>query len=122
MCCIFILSPPESAAKTRRIHTSCAVPAGMYDSDGDVTAPARPVLGPAAPAWARNGNTATGPQSSSAFVAALNAANVAAVNALRSPVREEKTAARKEKHKRKKASSQKKAKQKHKRKRERDDG
>ncbi len=117
-----ILSPAEADSKTRRLRNSCAVFAGMYDSDEDVTAPARPVLGPAAPAWARNGSTATGPQSSSAFVAALNAANVAAVNALRSPVRDEDTAAKKEKHKRKKASSKKKAKQKHKRKRERDDG
>ena len=93
----------------------------MYSSDEDVTAPARPVLGPAAPAWARNGSTMA-PQSSSAFVAALNAANVAAVAALRSPVRDEETAAKKDKHKRKTASSKKKAKQKHKRKRERDDG
>lgn len=94
---------------------------GLYSDDEDDAAPNRRMLGPAAPAWARNGQAAA-PQSSSAFVAALNAANVAAVAALRSPLGKEETAGKQDKHKRKKASSKKKAKQKHKRKRERDDG
>ena len=91
----------------------------MYSDDEDGwAASARPVLGPVAPAWART----AGQQSSSAFVAALHAANLASTsNLMTSPV-EAKAISKKEKHKRKKASSRKKVKQKHKHKRERDDG
>ena len=113
---------PHVLYRPLRLMQARAVLAGMYSSDEDAAAPPRPVLGPTAPAWVRNGSTPAAPQSSSAFVAALNAANVAAVTALRSAMRDEAMAAKKARHKRKKASSQKKAKQKHKRKRERDDG
>ena len=94
------------------------------DDEDDRAATARPMLGPEAPAWARNGAGAA-QQSSSAFVAALHvadlAANLASSSKLSSPV-EAKTISKKEKHRRQRASSKKKVKQKHKHKRERDDG
>jgi hypothetical protein len=97
----------------------------MYsDDEDDRPATARPMLGPAAPAWARS-STAAAQQSSSAFVAALHVANLAASLASSSKLSSHvgaKAISRKEKHKRKKAFSKKKSKQKHKHKRERDDG